>query len=212
MKTQGKLKDLLKCIAEGERKLEKQRKVLGINPMFEPYAAFQRIDKDRDGFIYPGDMVNFLRDSGFGDKSGKECFYVIKYFDCDQDEALNYTEFMSMVLPCDSAQLRSEIVQRDNYFVGPDDFLSKKVEYELCLLICLEIALHNTSETFKKELTICRDYTPEDSYKAIDDINYNYVDFNNLKRFLKQHGFIPNKKDLAAIIRRMDTDADSKLT
>ena len=61
-------------------------------------------------------------------------------------------------------------------------------------------------------LTLNNDFSPEDAFKAIDDINFGKIDFNNLKRFLKKNKFIPNNKDLAAIIRRMDMDADSKLT
>lgn len=53
------------------------------------------------------------------------------------------------------------------------------------------------------------DYTAEDAFSSIDDFNYGYVDFSNLKRFLKKNGFIPTNKDLAAIIRRLDLNADS---
>lgn len=56
------------------------------------------------------------------------------------------------------------------------------------------------------------DYTHEDAYAIIDDFNYGYVDFSNLKRFLKKNGYIPTNKDLAAIIRRLDLNADSKLS
>ena len=55
------------------------------------------------------------------------------------------------------------------------------------------------------------DYTAEDAFSSIDDFNYGYVDFSNLKRFLKKNGFIPTNKDLAAIIRRLDLNADSWL-
>jgi len=40
MATQAKLKSLMLAIAEGEKNIEKQRKVVGKNPLFEPYAAF----------------------------------------------------------------------------------------------------------------------------------------------------------------------------
>lgn len=55
------------------------------------------------------------------------------------------------------------------------------------------------------------DYSHEDAFASIDDFNYGYVDFSNLKRFLKKNGYIPTNKDLAAIIRRLDLNADSKL-
>jgi len=50
-----------------------------------------------------------LRDSGFEKRTEAECHYLVEFFDCDEDERLNYTEFLSMVLPCDAAKLRTEI-------------------------------------------------------------------------------------------------------
>ena len=63
--SQAKLKSILIAIAEGEKNIEKQRIVVGKNPLFEPYAAFQRIDRRRVGFVTPVDLLEFLRDSGF---------------------------------------------------------------------------------------------------------------------------------------------------
>lgn len=56
------------------------------------------------------------------------------------------------------------------------------------------------------------DYDAFKAFKAIDDWNYNYVDFSNLKRFLKSAGSVPSNKDLTAILRRLDLSADNRLT
>jgi len=45
-----------------------------------------------------------LRDSGFLQPE-EVLHFVVKFFDCDHDEKLNYTEFLSLVLPCDHAKL-----------------------------------------------------------------------------------------------------------
>ncbi len=50
------------------------------------------------------------------------------------------------------------------------------------------------------------------AYQSIDDWNYGYVDKRNLKMFLKKHGHIATNEDVVAIIRRMDLDADARLT
>jgi len=84
--------------------------------------------------------------------------------------------------------------------VGREDFLSKNVEYELSRLIVKEIQMHNRVEKIKQELTLKYDYSPKDAYTAIDDFNLGWVDFANLKLFLKKNGYIPSNKDLAAII------------
>lgn len=50
------------------------------------------------------------------------------------------------------------------------------------------------------------------AYYSIDDWNYGYIDRRNLKMFLKKHGYIATNEDVVAIIRRMDLDADARLT
>jgi len=95
--------------------------------------------------------------------------------------------------------------------VGREDFLSKAVEYELCKLFLKEMKMHQWVEKLKQEITLMYDYSHEDAFSSIDDFNYGYVDFSNLKWFLKKNGYIPTNKDLAAIIRWLDLNADSKL-
>jgi len=58
--------------------------------------------------VTPVDLLEFLRDSGFN-REIELVGYMVQFFDCDEDEKLNYTEFLSLVLPCDNARLRSEI-------------------------------------------------------------------------------------------------------
>lgn len=95
--------------------------------------------------------------------------------------------------------------------MGWEDFLSKAVEYELCKLFLKEMKMHQRVEKLKQEITLMYDYSHEDAFSSIDDFNYGYVDFSNLKWFLKKNGYIPTNKDLAAIIRWLDLNADSKL-
>ena len=55
------------------------------------------------------------------------------------------------------------------------------------------------------------DYNTKILYKEIDDINYGYIDQNNLKRFFIKNGTAPKEALLLAVIRRFDLDADAKL-
>jgi len=50
------------------------------------------------------------------------------------------------------------------------------------------------------------------AYYSIDDWNYGHIDRRNLKIFLKKHGFLATSEDVVAIIRRMDLDADARLS
>lgn len=52
----------------------------------------------------------------------------------------------------------------------------------------------------------------EKAFYEIDDWNYGYIDRKNLKSFLRKHGFLAKNKDVMSIIRRMDLDADARLS
>jgi Ca2+-binding EF-hand superfamily protein len=45
----------------------------------------------------------------------------------------------------------------------------------------------------------------------VDDWNYGYIDKANLKRFLRQMGYVSSKMEVVSIIRRFDTDGDAKV-
>jgi len=64
-----------------------------------------------------------------------DCYYMIRYFDSDNDGKLNYSDFMQVVMPCDSTNLRAAIAQRQNYYVSKTEFLEEDVEKELAVLI-----------------------------------------------------------------------------
>lgn len=54
---------LIEAIAKLELGLEAQRQIIAGIPEAEPYAMFQRIDRDLDGLIQPLDILKFLREN-----------------------------------------------------------------------------------------------------------------------------------------------------
>ena len=56
------------------------------------------------------------------------------------------------------------------------------------------------------------DYSNYAIFRAIDRHNDGFVDTYNLGSFLKNNGHFASEKELLAIIRRIDTDGDAKLS
>ena len=106
-KTKKLLKKLLLKIAKNELELELKRQYLASNEHMEPYALFTRIDRNADGFISPMELLHFLRDNNVHDMTEADCYYMVKFFDADEDGRLHFPDFMQMVLPCDNNVLRS---------------------------------------------------------------------------------------------------------
>ena len=61
---------------------------------FEPYTAFRRIDQANTGFINAEQLTQFQRENGYRELEPGDFSQMIKYFDLDGDQKLNYHDFM----------------------------------------------------------------------------------------------------------------------
>ncbi len=59
--SQYKLKEFFQTVAEQELAVERQRQLLATLPDFEPYAAFQRINRNGDDIVTALEVYSFLR-------------------------------------------------------------------------------------------------------------------------------------------------------
>ena len=55
-------------------------------------------------------------------------------------------------------------------------------------------------------------FSVEKAFDAIDDWSYGYIDKKNLKSFLRKHDYLASTAECMAIIRRLDLDADARLS
>ena len=94
-------------IGKQEQEIELKRQFLAANENFEPYTVFQRMDRNEDGFVTSLEILNFLRDNDVHSITEAQCYYLVKFFDSDEDGKLNYPDFMQMILPCDNPYLRA---------------------------------------------------------------------------------------------------------
>lgn len=120
--------------------------------------------------------------------------------------------FLQIMLPCDDMYLRSVATQRPNYKVGRYDRLPATVERELTNLLEREVGYHTRVERLKHELHLRYDWTNRAAFETIDSFRDHALNINNIKSFLRLNGFYATEAELTAIIRRLDVDADQKIT
>ncbi len=108
------------------------------------------------------------------------------------------------MLPCDDAVLRAAASQRQTLDVPRVEFLPMRVERALTQLLIKEIQLHLKAENQRRVLEQSYDFSAAGAFKAIDDWNYKYIDEKNLRRFLRNMGYLASKAELIAMIRRFD--------
>jgi len=86
-----------------------------------------------------------------------------------------------------------------------------RVERALSQLLFKEVRMHLKADQMKRQLENAYDFSFKKALNAIDDWSYGYVDKTNLKRFLRSMGHVSTKKELVAILRRLDLDGDAKI-
>lgn len=72
--------------------------------------------------------------------------------------------------------------------MGPSEFLPFDVEKLLANLIYKELKLAREQERLKNVLAERYDYESRSLFKDVDDINYNYIDAANLRRYIIKTG------------------------
>jgi EF-hand domain pair len=72
--------------------------------------------------------------------------------------------------------------------------------------------LHRRQDILKTELEVRYDYTTYAAFRAIDRYSEGNINTLNLLQFLKNNGHYATEREALAIIRRIDTDGDAKLS
>ena len=117
-----------------------------------------------------------------------------------------------MLLPCEDNLLRNITIDRPACRVGRFDSLACDIESALLDVIEKEIDLQRRLDILKRELETRYDYSTLAAYRSIDKYNDGRIDTHNLGSFLRSCGHYASERELLAIIRRMDTDGDARLS
>lgn len=90
--------------------------------------------------------------------------------------------------------------------------LPQAVESELVgLLYEGEVQMLRRCESKRKDLVRRHDFSTYACFRAVDDLNEGEINAGSIRGFLKQAGHFPTEEEVAAIVRRIDSDADSRI-
>ena len=75
-----------------------------------------------------------------------------------------------------------------------------------------ELNYHVRSERLKYDLTLRYDWTSRAAFETIDTLRDYALNARNIQSFLRLNGFYATESEIVAIVRRLDIDADQKIT
>jgi hypothetical protein len=120
---------------------------------------------------------------------------------------------MQLLVPCENEYLRCKVTQKSPYRVEKHQTMSPSLERELCALLYEgEILTFRACEERRKDLARRHDFSTYACFRAVDELNEGEINVDNMRGFLKRAGHYPTEEEVIAIIRRVDTNADSSIS
>ena len=113
-----------------------------------------------------------------------------------------------MILPCDNLHLRSEASQKEPSGKLPIGQLTGPVERLLVDFLEKEVSFHMRLEMYKVQIQQRFDFTPLNAFNVIDVTQDGYLNYSNIKTYLRLNGYFATDEEVIAIVRRLDGDAD----
>jgi len=206
LETESRLAEFFKTVSQCERDVELCRISLCENRSFEPYSAFQHLDRLGNGYLNFLDIREFL-DRNRVVMSDFEITQLVKQYDSDSDGRLQLTDFQQLALPSTNMALRDLAVSRTSY-----PRLSLDAEYLLARLLEKECQSQSRIEGARKDVVIRPDFTNLDAFKVMDYPSTSFISRDKFLSFARRQGVPLFDEDVDAILRRLDTDGDESLS
>lgn len=96
------------------------------DPRFDPVQAFQALDTDNDGVITADEIVTFMKNK-YLRISEEDASLIIKEYDANFDDNLDFEEFTRLSLPSTSQALKELAINRSSSPYKREEPISNKL-------------------------------------------------------------------------------------
>jgi Ca2+-binding EF-hand superfamily protein len=111
--TKHRLGEFLHAVSENERAVETTRQLLAETHTFAPRHLFTALDVSGRG-ISTSDLIRFLTTMRVY-CSSNDAYLIVRQYDSNTDERINYDEFLQVALPATHPSLRELALGRSGY-------------------------------------------------------------------------------------------------
>ena len=209
--TQLELAKFLKTLAVAEVEVETARNLLAEKEEFDPILAFKRIDWKNRGHITPDDFSRFLKDLDVPARQS-DIYNLFRFYDCDGDLRLTYTDFLRLVLPQSRADLHERALMKRHPQFYVNKRISTLVEWGIARIIEREIIVNKSLEVSRRQLIARPDWDCNDAFALLDYEKTGAIDAFALLMFFNQNQIVANSETVTHLLHRVDRDQDELLT
>ena len=205
VETEEKICNFLMEINKFEKSIEISRQNLNNVNNFEPYVIFKIIDYDSKNEISSNNLKYFLElNSIFS--TLLECQNVINLYDKNNNNSLNYIEFLNMIL----SDERRPIKRINN--INPNSlYIPYPTQFAFCRVLEKLINFVREIDYLIKDLNNQFDFKINYMYFSIKGEN-NILDKDCISNFLNKNKKQFNEDDVRRIIKVLDIDKNNEVS
>ena len=205
VETELKICNFLMEINKFEKSIEISRQNLNNVNNFEPYVIFKIIDYDSKNEISSNNLKYFLElNSIFS--TLLECQNVINLYDKNNNNSLNYIEFLNMIL---SDERRP--IKRINNIIPNSLYIPYPTQFAFCRVLEKLINFVREIDYLIKDLNNQFDFKINYMYFSIKGEN-NILDKDCISNFLNKNKKQFNEDDVRRIIKVLDIDKNNEVS
>ena len=198
-----------------EAKIEKIKNNLYSTSVYNK-ILFKILDKEKKSFITDSNILAFLSKNGIVCEE-KEIKSIIKLYDNDQDNYLNYEEFLYLILPNDKL-LDKEIntnynLKNDNNNILNNDLIVPNyIKNDFCDIFRNELEFIRIFEKLINVINARKDFNIYKLFNILKDENENKITYKTLSNFMKRNEIYINNSEIIILYNKLDINKDGIIT
>ncbi|KRW98251.1 hypothetical protein PPERSA_05595 [Pseudocohnilembus persalinus] len=198
--------EILKRFGENYENLDLLKQEASHNIRFEPYAIWQRINREVLPYIDAESIYEFMNFNGYH-RSQSECQIYIKAYDReDYQDRLDYQDFAHSIIPQLCQKQRTIVTQRKTYKVEADELLDEDLEKNIAKIIDYQINILQKLGQGNILLMEDPNFKLEKLFEIITKNNTQKITMEMLQDFFHSWNFDLREDQINAIFKGLDRD------
>jgi Ca2+-binding EF-hand superfamily protein len=199
---------LFQLVSTNENLIEGVRLRLAQNALFNPFAAFRRMDVQALGYLTSEDVAAFM--AKFNNRVGQaEAEFLFQ----NNQNKMPYNDFLNLVMTKSNPSLKNKLLEGSKQFAQQKSFteldnytidqviaevLQKEIEYQIDFER-LRASFHAPGVDFNN------------LYCRIDTARTGFIDYPSLDAFMREFKLEYTREDFAGLLRRVDKSNNHKI-
>ena len=135
---------------------------------------------------------------------------IIKFYDIDKDNHLNYKEFLYLILSS-----RRKIQNFNLTYIDNNNNISNlpyEIEYEFFKMLEIQLSLVRILEKLLFDLNKRKDFSIYDLFNELKEEDKDEISFIKLSNFMKRNIKNSNNEELSLLFKKLDINRDGSVT